>query len=92
MSTGMSTKRSFGVVERGVSKPVYLGAVHFALAALVAGVLLLVIGAQASVDILMIIGFFFAASAGLALNAMFWGSYYEKHGVPRLSSRTRNFD
>lgn len=92
MSTGMSTKRSFGV-ERSVARgETHLNETHFALAALVAGVLMLVIGAQTSVDILMIVGFFFAASAGLALNAMFWAKYYTKYGDPKFSFRSRTFD
>ncbi len=92
MSTGMSTKRSFAVDYCAPRKETSLGATHYALAALVAGVLLLVIGAQTSMDILMIVGFFFAASAGLALNAMFWGNFYAKHGEPKFSIRTRTFE
>ncbi len=84
----VSVKRSF-VSERSASKSV----VHrsewpIALYALAAGILLLVIGAEASVDALMIAGFFVAISAGLALNALFWAGYYAKHGAPKIDLRS----
>ncbi len=88
----ISVKKSF-VSERGISRPaVRRSETQIALYALVAGVLLLVAGAQASVDILMIVGFFFAASAGLALNALFWAGYYEKHGQPEFKMPTEFYE
>ncbi len=88
----ISVKKSF-VSERGISRPaVRRSETQIALYALVAGVLLIVAGAQASVDILMIVGFFFAASAGLALNALFWAGYYAKHGEPKVTIRRKLYE
>ena len=92
MSTAMSTKRSY-VSSRGNSAPGFRrNEVHLALYALIAGVLLLVVGAQADIGILMIAGFFAAVSAGLALNSMFWASYFSKHGEPKFSIRSKFYE
>lgn len=83
MNTAMSTKRSF-ISERSASKPaVQSSEKHIALYALVAGLLLLVVGVKTDITALMIVGFFFTASAGLALNSLFWASYFAKHGEPK---------
>lgn len=92
MDTAMSVKRSF-VSDRNFSKPVQTSGTQYALYAMAAGLLLLIVGAQTSVDILMIVGFFFAVSAGLALNALFWSGYYKKHGEPEIDLRQpRNYE
>ncbi len=92
MSTAMSTKRSFVSSRSAASPSTGSRAVSYSLYALVAGVLMLVIGAQASVDILMIAGFFFAMSAGLALNTLFWAGYYEKNGGPEFKMPTEFYE
>ncbi len=87
MDTAMSVKRSF-VSDRNAPKPaVRRSETNLALYALIAGILLLVVGAKAAVDIVTIVGFFFAASGALALNSLFWASYYGKHGEPKISAR-----
>jgi hypothetical protein len=85
MNTAMSTKRSF-VSERSALKPVVKSSeVQISLYAFVAGILLLIIGVKADISALMIVGFFFTASAGLALNSLFWASHFAKHGEPKFS-------
>lgn len=92
MNTAMSTKRSF-VSSRSASAPSFRrNEVTLALYALVAGIIMLVIGAQADIGILMIAGFFAAVSAGLALNSMFWARFYEKNGSPKFSLRSKFYE
>ncbi len=89
MSTAMSTKRVF-LAEHAASKPALLSTeAHVSLYALVAGILLLVVGGKADFASLMIIGFFLTASAGLALNSLFWAHYFAKHGEPKFHHYSR---
>lgn len=92
MSTAMSTKRSF-LSDRSTAKPaVSSSEVHLSLYSLIAGVLLMIVGVKASVDVVMIVGFFFAACGALALNALFWASYYAKHGHPKFNARPYSYE
>ncbi len=90
MSTAMSTKRSF-LSDRSLAREeagVAPSTVRLSLYALFAGVLLMIAGGYAGVDVVMIVGFFAAACGGLALNALFWAQHYEMHGQPEISIRS----
>lgn len=84
MNTAMSTKRTFISNREEVTPRSH--EVQYAVYALLAGLMVMIVGIQASINIFMVAGFFAAVCAGLALNSMFWASYFSKH-PERLSMR-----
>lgn len=77
MSTAMSTKRTY-ISTRDSAAP-RGHEVQYGVYALLAGLVVLIVGIQANINVLMIAGFFTAVCAGLALNSMFWAGYFTKH-------------
>lgn len=84
MNTAMSTKRTF-ISSRESAAP----RKNELLYALVAGLVIMIVGIQANINILMVAGFFATVCAGLALNSMFWANYFTKH-PEKLSMRKFN--